>query len=544
MESKVTLMETETRPIRTQLVLVNFLVVSVTVLLAMGATLILTLVQDRQIIDRDLINSAQVIARVPVVVEALQSGAPSPGFTAYLDDTVSGVSDIDVAIVADTDSVQLYAPDPGQVGKPYTGQAQNALLHQAQAFTSSDTGASGTERCAYAPVADPDGRLLGFVMVGINTRTISPTLWSTAFYFAMIALVALVLGSVIATNVSKRIKGPLMGYEPTDFLSLFHQREDILEALEEGVLAIGADSKVMYVNRAAVNMLHLEENSVGKPLREVFPRSTLGRILNTKLPEYNIAQLSQKNVHILSDHLPIWGNGRVIGAMAIFRNRTEVTRLAEDLTGVRHMVEAMRAYTHEFMNKFHVVLGLLQLGEPEQAEQYIMEVTSIHQRSVSVISDSIKNPSVAALLMGKTSRCAELGIQLILRPDSHLSADESILPADAYVTILGNLIENSVDAMNHPSSGLKQIYVSLMEDENTLLICVEDTGPGMPPAAAKDIFRKGYTTKGPGHGTGLVNVREVADAFQGEIRVESELGIGTSFFLTFRRDAGREAGNV
>ncbi|MEM5779718.1 MAG: hypothetical protein AAGU02_01070, partial [Lawsonibacter sp.] len=118
-------METGTRSIRTQIVLVNFFVVSVTVLLAMGATLILTLVQDRRIIDRNLINSAQVVARVPMVIETLQNGTPNPGFTAYLDRTVSGVNDIDVVIVADTGSIQLYAPDPDQVGKPYSGQAQN-----------------------------------------------------------------------------------------------------------------------------------------------------------------------------------------------------------------------------------------------------------------------------------------------------------------------------------------------------------------------------------------------------------------------------------
>ncbi|MGE4277255.1 MAG: ATP-binding protein [Lawsonibacter sp.] len=537
-------METGTSSIRTQIILVNLFVVTVTVLLAMGATLILTLIQDKQIIDRNLINSAQVVARVPMVMEALQSGSPTPAFTAYLDGTVSDVSDIDVIIVADDDSIQLYAPNLDQVGKPYTGQAQNALLRLAEAFTSNDTGGSGTERCAYAPVISPDGTLLGFVMVGMNTRSISPQLWRTIIYFALIALAALLLGGLIATRVSKGIKRPLMGYEPTAFFGLFHQREDILEALEEGVMAIDADSKVIYINRAATSMLHIERNAVGKPLRDVFPRSTLGRILYTKLPEYNVAMLSLQNVHILTDHVPIWEDGRVIGAVAIFRNRTEVTRLAEDLTGVRHMVEAMRAYTHEFMNKFHVVLGLLQLGEPDKAEKYIMDVTSIHQRSVSAISDSIKNPSVAALLVGKTSRCAELGIQLILRSGSHLSEDESILPADAYVTILGNLIENSVDAMNHPSSGLKRIFVSLMEDRDTLLICVEDTGPGMPPEIAKDIFKKGFTTKGPGHGTGLANVREVADAYQAEIRVESEPGIGSSFFLIFRHDTGRENTNV
>lgn len=537
-------METGTRSIRTQIVLVNLFVVAVAVSLAMGATLILTLVQDRQIIDRNLINSAQVIARVPMVIEALEGGGPNPGFTAYLDGTVSGVSDIDVITVADTDSIQLYAPDPDQVGRPYTGQAQNALLRQAEAFTSGDTGGSGTERCAYAPVTDADGALLGFVMVGMNTRTLSPPLWRTVVYFVLIALAALLLGGLIATKVSERIKRPLMGYEPAAFLGLFHQREDILEALEEGVMAIDADAKVIYINRAAAGMLNIERNAVGRPLREVFPRSSLGRVLRTKLPEYNIAMLSLQNVRILTDHMPIREDGRVIGAVAIFRNRTEVARLAEDLTGVRHMVDAMRAYTHEFMNKLHVILGLLQLGEPDRAEEYIMDVTSIHQKSVGAISESIENPSVAALLVGKTSRCAELGIRLILRPGSRLSADESILPADVYVTVLGNLIENSVDAMNHPSGGLKQIFVSLIEDQDTLLICVEDTGPGMPPEIAKDIFNKGFTTKGPGHGTGLATVREVADAYQAEIRVESEPGMGTAFFLVFRRDTGKDNANV
>lgn len=537
-------MKTGARSIRTQIVLVNLLMAAVAILLAMGATLILILVQDRQIIDRNLINSAQVLTRVPMIVETLGGGEPTPAFTAYLDDTILGVSDIDVIIVADTDGIQYYTHDPAQVGKPYTGQALNALRLEAEAFTSDDTGDSGSERCAYAPVTGPDGTLLGFVMVGMKTRSTSIPLWRTVLYFVVIALVMSLLGALIARKFSERIKRSLMGYEPAAFLGLFNQREDILEALEEGVMAIDADEKIIYINRAAADMLDLGRDAVDQLLREVCPRLTLGRILRTKQPEYNIAMLSLQNVRILADQVPIWDDEQVVGAVAILRNRTEVARLAEALTGVRHMVEAMRAYTHEFMNKLHVILGLLQLGEPEKAEAYIMDVTSIHQKSVGAISGSIKNPSVAALLVGKTSRCAELGIRLVLRPGSRLSADEGILPGEAYVTILGNLIENSVDAMNHPTSGLKQIFVSLVEDRDTLLICVEDTGPGMPPEIAKDIFKKGFTTKGPGHGTGLANVREVAEAYQAEIRVESEPGMGTAFFLIFKRDAEKENTNV
>ena len=106
---------------------------------------------------------------------------------------------------------------------------------------------------------------------------------------------------------------------------------------------------------------------MGKSLHTVYPRSTLDRVLRTGKPEYNVSMSSLKDVRVLSDRLPLYGDGRPTGAVGIFRNRTEVTRLADDLTGVRHMVDAMRAYTHEFMNKLHVILGLLQIGEPEKA---------------------------------------------------------------------------------------------------------------------------------------------------------------------------------
>lgn len=532
-------------PIRTQIFLVNLLVVGVAVVLAMGATLLLTLLQDRQTQDRNLMNSAQVIARVPMVIEDLAARRSTTEMQQFLDQSIAQISDIDVIVVADIQGIQYYAPDRELIGKPYEGTAQKSILSGSGAFTSDDTGVSGAERCAYAPVLSGDGALLGFVMVGIYMRSVSEALWRTVFSFAVIAVAAAALGGLISNRLSNRIKHSLMGYEPAAFLGLFHQREDILEALEEGVMAIDADARIMYLNRAAEGMLNLDRTSVlGRPLLEVSPRSTLGRVLRTKRPEYNVPLLSIQKVRILSDRVPIREDGRVVGVLSIFRNRTEVARLADDLTGVRHMVEALRAYTHEFLNKLHVILGLLQLGEAEKAEAYIMDVTSIHQKVVGNITDSIQNPSVAALLVGKTSRCAELGIRLTLGPGSRLPADENLLPADAYVTILGNLIENAVDAMNHHGHGLKEISVSIREDEDSLLVCVEDTGPGMKPDITGDIFRQGFSTKGEGRGTGLALVQEVVDAYQGAIRVESEPGVGTSFFLTFRREPVKENENV
>ena len=359
----------------------------------------------------------------------------------------------------------------------------------------------------------------------------------TALRLIAVGVVAAVLGSLLAQRLSRRIKESLLGYEPDAFARQFLQREDILDALEEGILAIDGDQTVIFLNDSAAAMLSLDRTAtLGRPLHEVYPRSTLDRILRTGQPEYNVSMSSLKEIRVLADRLPVYENGRLTGAVSIFRNRTELTRMANDLTGVRHMVEAMRAYTHEFLNKLHVILGLLQIGEPEKAQQYIMDTSQTHREAVGRIMSRIRQPSVAALLVGKTSRANELGIRLVLDRESALSEDSPWLPPDAYVTILGNLIENAIEVLNQSRSSTKEISVSIRESEESLLLCVEDTGPGVPPALRDTLFQRGASSKGKGRGTGLTLVREVAEAYHGEIRVESESGVGTSFFLSFCRE--------
>ena len=69
----------------------------------------------------------------------------------------------------------------------------------------------------------------------------------------------------------------------------------------------------------------------------------------------------------------------------------------------------------------------------------------------------------------------------------------------------------------------------------SLLLCVEDNGPGIPVDMRSRLFQRGVSSKGSSRGTGLSLVREVVDAYRGEIRVESESGVGTAFFISFRR---------
>ena len=537
-------MSTQARSsIRARLMRMNLVIVIVSIALSIGGTLYFTLRSEQTALDNNLLNSASILSRVPMIQEALQGERTIEELSDYLDETTSRTSDIDLILVGDTQSKLLYVPDSTLIGTSYVGTAQQAALAGEAPYTSNETGPMGSDHSAYAPVRDEAGEVIGFVIVGVYFRSMALVGLHTVLRLLAVGVVAAVLGSLLAMRLSRSIKQSLMGYEPDAFARRFHQREDILDALEEGILAIDAEQKVIFLNKAAAEMLSIDrQTAVGRSLHEVYPRSTLDRILRTGQSEYNVNMSSLKEIRVLADRMPLYENGTLAGAVSIFRNRTELTRMADDLTGVQHMVEAMRAYTHEFMNKLHVILGLLQIGEPEKAQQYIMDTTRTQRVAVSRIMNQIRQPSVGALLVGKTSRANELGIHLRLDRESTLSEESLWLPPEAYVTILGNLIENAIEVLNQSRRAIKEVSVSIRESEDSLLLCVEDTGPGICPALRQTLFQRGVSTKGRSRGTGLALVQEVVEAYHGQIRVESEPGVGTSFFVSFCREEVPEDG--
>ena len=523
--------------IRTRLTRMSFIVVIVSIVLSTAGTLYFTLRSSQAALDSTLLNSAALLSQIDLLQDALEGTRSPEELGDFLDHAIEETKDVDLILVGDTQSTLLYVPDHDLVGTPYSGTAQAQALEGATPYTSNEAGPMGSEHSAYAPIFNEEGDVIGFVIVGVYVRSMAQLTLHTVVIFLVVGIAATVVGAMLALRLSNSIKRSLLGYEPDAFVHRFHQREDIMDALEEGIMAIDRDKKLIFLNTAAADMFSLDRDQVlGKSLSDFYPRSTLDRILRTGQPEYNVSINSLKDVRVLADRLPLYENGKLNGAVSIFRNRTELARMADDLTGVRHMVDAMRAYTHEFLNKLHVILGLLQIGEPERAQQYIMDTTRIHQEAVNRIMNQLHQPSVAALLVGKTSRANELGIRLTLDRESELREDSDWLPPDAYVTILGNLIENAIEVLNQARSATKEIFVSIREYPDSLLLCVEDTGPGIPSVLRRTLFQRGTSTKGRHRGMGLSLVQEVVEAYHGEIRVESESGVGTSFFISFERE--------
>lgn len=520
---------------------VSVLGILVAMILATGAGLWLSLAQEQRMRDDTLTAAVQAAA----YALALDGHSDAQQLQEYTLRTVEGIEGVDLFAVYDAQGRPVYYADivSGQAGSAelpaLDAELCRRLAQSGEVLLDDAETPLGADHCAVTAVRGADGAVTGYVLAGLYLRSIRTMALRTLAVFVGTGLAALGVGTLLSLQLARRIKSGLLGYEPDAFRDLFLRRMELLDALDEGLLAIDRDAHILYINRAAAEMLSFDKDAVlGRPLAEVYPQSTIPQVLRTQKAEYNVSLESLRHVRILSDRMPVWRDGRIVGAVAIFRNRTEVARLARELTGVQHIVEAMRAYTHEFMNKLHVILGLLQLGEAQRAEEYVLQLTQTRALSTRQISACIAEPSVAALLIGKSCRAAELGVRLTLDPASHLGADPRCLPAPAMITVLGNLIENAFDAFAQtPGRTLHEVSVSVREGEQGLILSVDDNACGMGDEVRRHLFERGATSKGKGHGTGLYLVKQIVDAYHGDIRVESTRGVGSSFVITFRPGA-------
>lgn len=212
--------------------------------------------------------------------------------------------------------------------------------------------------------------------------------------------------------------------------------------------------------------------------------------------------------------------------------KKEFLAFTEDFEGTKFLVDSMRANNHDFTNKLHVILGLIQIGQYDKAVSYIQNISIIQRETISKVMNSIENPSFAALIVGKIARSSECNVKFILNEGSRLKNEDISIPSEALVTITGNLIDNALDSMNKDTSkNEKELSLGIYTRPGELLIIVKDTGTGIPEEIKEKIFENGFSTKGPGRGIGLYHVKQLVSSLGGTITVESQVGTGTCFMV-------------
>lgn len=492
------------------------LIISLALFLGIAGTLI-NIHFEKQKRDQNLRNVAEAIAQSPILTEQQTDTAI---LAEYLDSLRDTLENIDVISVVGSDYVRLYHSNHELINSTYDGTIPRFDDDSEGYYATNDSGPSGTQRRAYAAIYDDEGNYVGFVMAIMLMQNIYKETWQTALIFILITIVAILMELLISTELSSTIKKSLMGYEPDVFSAMYRIRDNILESLDEGIIAIDNEGRVQFVNGAADMILNQIENGLGY------------RIVGEK---FDNIQLGSET--LLVERMPIKENEVTIGEVAILHDRAEYTKLMEDLTGTRYLVDSMRANNHDFTNKLHVIMGLIQMEMYEEAVSYIENITIVQRATISKIMNAVQEPSVAALLIGKTARASELNIKFVLREGCHYSNADMQLPSALLVTVIGNLIENAFEAMNEKSGYevQKELLFGIYSRPGAVLITSDDTGIGISEKNLERIFENGFSTKGAGRGTGLYQVKEMVERYGGEITVESQEGIGSSFSISFTK---------
>ncbi|WP_312743055.1 sensor histidine kinase [Cedecea neteri] len=445
-------------------------------------------------------------------------------------------NDLLFVVVTDMNGIRYSHPQPGNIGSHFIGDDIFPAL-EGKENVSINHGVLAEALRVFTPVYNEQHKQIGVVAIGISLskvdEQISKSRWSVLWTVLFSALFGS-LGTWVLVRVLKRI---LFGFEPYEISALFEQRQAMLQSVKEGIIAVDREGRVTLINHAARKMLLSPDDfRLGKTVPPGPLVATLCEVLHTGTPIQDRQIISYGRL-VLCNAVPIRINNQVIGAISTFRDKTEINLLTQRVDGMVNYVDALRERSHEFMNKLHVILGLLQLKHYDKLEEYILQTASNYQTEIGTLQSKIKSPVIAGFLIGKINRAREAGHHLALADECQLPDNPNELQVMALITALGNLIENALDAMGDQPDG--EVGVLLHYQNGVLSVEVSDDGPGIEPDHIQSIFDKGYSTKGEQRGVGLFLARQQLERLGGSIQVESEPGVFTQFFVQLPWDSER-----
>ena len=520
------------------------LVVSLTIILAIiGIVTNIKFEKDKT--DRNLQNISETIATSPSFMENdIQNGTAQDqvNLMRYLDSLKKSLYDVDVISIVNKNNQRFYHTNHSLIGTQYDGEQPDFSPVEKNFYIVNTNGPSGAQRRAYSALYSETGEYLGFIMVIILTEHVNENITQIITTYAILAVVAIVIELFITSRISKSIKNSLLGYEPDTISAMYLVRDNILESLKEGIIAVDKDGTILFTNNSAVKMLDKSSTAtefIGKNIEQIKNGNVIKTVLNGSEKEFGIQGQRMDGTDVIIDRIPIKHEEDPIDTICILHDRAEYTKLMEDLAGTRYLVDSMRANNHDFTNKLHVILGLIQMEMYDQATSYIENITMVQRASISKIMNCISEPALAALLIGKTARAAELNVKFTLRDGSHFSNTDMHIPTEVLITVIGNLIENAFESMNakepNPSNP-NELIIGLFSKEDSILITVDDTGLGISEENKQRIFENGFSTKGENRGTGLYQVKTMVENLGGLITVDSQENVGTSFFVYFSKE--------
>lgn len=478
---------------------------------------------------------AHIVANDSIVIDGLIGKADTAAIQTYTNRILKNTG-VQFIVVMDMNGIRKSHPNPQKIGHHFIGGDEGPAL-KGEEHVSLAEGTLGISMRVFVPVFSETGEQLGAVAVGISADNVKERVKESRHIIYIGVGVGILVGIIGAILLARHIKKSLFGLEPHRIAKILEERNTMLQSVKEGIIAVDKEANVTLINNEAKRLFKksgLEEDFIGKDVELYMPNSRIKEVLQTGEVQLNEEQ-NIYGITIVTNRVPLYVKGEIVGAIATFRDKTEIRKLAEELTGIRLYAEALRAQSHEFMNKMHVILGLTHMKQYEELQKYISGMVSEHQYEIGGIMKRIKSPVFAGFLLGKLSYAREKNIKLIISEDSYMPEIEDESITHELITIVGNLIDNALEAVMNCEK--KQVELEIQYGD-TLIITVQDTGKGIPEEEIGALFTKGYSTKGDNRGYGLYLVKESIQRINGEIHVYSLVGQGTT--ITIEIPKGRD----
>jgi two-component system CitB family sensor kinase len=436
-------------------------------------------------------------------------------------------------VITNTQGIRYTHPISALIGTPVTYEDPEPTTSEpfrtGRLWLGLQHGTLGSVAAGKAPLF-LNGRLVGEVSVGFRAANVRGALYSALLTFIPYLLGVLAVGVLAALALARRLKRQTFGLELSEIAALLQEREAMLHGIKEAVLGYDTGGRILLANDAARALLGLPADFAGRKLRYLLPPGRVADVVTGAVTGSDLLVLHEDRV-LVANRMPITRNHQQLGWVVTFQDRTESESLKRALDEVTGLADTLRAQSHEFANRLHTLVGLVELGHYAEAVEFVTGLSAARGELTDQLVEAIGEPKLAALILAKVSLAGERDVELRLLPDSRVG--QRITAITQVLTVVGNLIDNAIDAAALapapvPGKSGGEVELTLAAAETDLLVRVRDTGPGVPHDMRDQIFTDGVTTKssvtGAQRGLGLALVRQIVEGMGGMVSVGQDGG--------------------
>jgi sensor histidine kinase regulating citrate/malate metabolism len=480
-----------------------------------------------------VLGVAYAVADDPAVRAALDGPDPTTVLQPIAD-RIQLDTDTRFVVVMSPSGIRFTHPNPAEIGRPFVGHIQGATPRDP--VTETFTGTLGRSVRAVVPILEGAGDTLtvrGRVGVGITLDAVSKGLRQQFPLLLGAAALALLLAGAGSWLVGRWMRRQTHDLGPAELARMYEFYDAVLHAVREGLLLLDRRGRLLLANDEARRLLGLGDGAVGRPIGDAGLPAPLAQALAAGQGRTDEIHLTGDRVLVVNQAPARWDDAE-LGTVVTLRDHTDLQALTGELDSVRGFAEALRSQAHESANRLHTVVSLIELGRAPQALAFAAAEIAAAQELTDQVVGSVREPVLAALLLGKVTQASERGVELLVAEDAEVP--EGAVPARDLVTIVGNLLDNAIDAaVAAPPPRRVEIGADLRGGE--LVLRISDSGPGLEPADVEPAFRRGWSTKQPagqgGRGLGLALVGQAVHRHGGTIEVS-----GSAFTVRLPVPAG------